>query len=70
MGMSGVLMGSVQSEGKKREEAGGARGAARVRPLIGALGRLVRMRARAEGGRRRRGIEAWRAEDVEEHRLA
>ena len=68
VGMSGVLVGLVQIEGKKIEGAG-ARGAARVSMLTGVLGRPARVRAGATGGRRR-GTSPWRVADAEEHRQA
>ena len=70
MSMSGVLVGLVQSEQVKGESRRRARGTAHVSVLTSALKRPARVRAGAIGGRRRRGEEAWRAADVEEHRLA
>ena len=66
----GALVGLVQSERVKEESRRRARGTARVRPLIGALGRPTRVRARAARGKRRRGTKAWRDEDIEAPRLA
>ena len=58
MGVSEVFVGVVYAQRKGEKERGGVRDAARVRPLIGALGRPARVRARATGGRKRRGTEA------------
>ena len=67
--VQGVSGGGLRP-GEGREGAGKCQCIARVRLPIGALGRPVRVREEAGGGRRRRGTMPWRVEDAEEHRRA
>ena len=69
-GLSAALVGVVQVGGEGKGKRGRVRGIARVRLPIGALGRPVRVRAEASGGRERRGTGWWRVAGVEAPRLA